>query len=893
MKITFEIYYHTWWGESVLLVGDIEALGANDEGRAVVMNYQGDGLWRYSIEVPNTVTVFNYRYLVKQGDNFRKEWGAPHCFSSGESVEEYRLQDRWREQPAEMSFYSSAFTEGIFSRRHTYPDSGVLAPGAIRFKVYAPQMSPDELLVMVGNCPALGNWDVSKAPQLSDTAFPEWQLTFEAGELTFPLEYKFVVVRTQQREVVAWESGENRRFVDPIAEDEAVIVAGLCFNGHETRWRGAGTAIPVFSLRTEQGFGIGEFFDLKYLVDWALRTGQSFIQLLPINDTTMSGTWQDSYPYNANSTFALHPQYLRLSEMGTLSDAAEQARFDTLRAELNRLPEVDYERVNRAKREYLQRLFDEQGEATLSSNGFKDFFRENKFWLLPYAAYCSLRDRFGTADFTCWEEYSVYDEHTIADYCAVWSPWYKSVAFYYYVQYHLHIQLSEVKAYAHRAGVVLKGDIPIGISRDSVDAWVNPHLFHMNGQAGAPPDDFSVEGQNWGFPTYNWAVMARDGYAWWKARLRKMADYFDAYRIDHILGFFRIWEIPLDAVHGLLGYFNPAMPLSPDEMATSYGFLFDASWQTTPYIREEFLSEVFGPYTDEVKARFLLEKGDGKWAMNVMWDTQRKIVDYFYGADDEMNVAIKEGLLKLVDEVLFIEDPGKPGYYHPRISGQRTQAYRALDGEQKGCFDRLYEDFFYWRHNDFWKDEALRKLPALIASTDMLVCGEDLGMIPGCVPNVMDRLQILSLEIQRMPKAFNCEFADVTHYPYRSVCTTSTHDMSGIRGWWEEDPARTQRFFNEVLGEEGKAPRTCEPWICRRIIELNLSAPSMLAILPLQDWLSIDGRLRRENPQEERINIPASSRHYWRYRMHITIEQLLEEGVFNTRLRELIESSGR
>lgn len=893
MKITFEIHYHTRWGENVLLSGDIDMLGAGDEAKAVVMDYWGDDRWAYTIEVPSSVESFGYRYLVKSGEGIRREWGDSHRFSPGGKVGEYRLLDCWRDEPDDLPFYTSAFTRGIFSRHHLQPAPEASFPGAVTFKVFAPQIKPDEQLLMVGGCAALGDWDISKAPLLSDVNFPEWQITLDSRDLPRTFEYKFVVVRTHQREIVAWEVGANRVYGEILNPySEAVVISGLRFNGGEMRWKGAGTAIPVFSLRTDYGFGIGEFLDLKYMVDWALRTGQTFIQLLPVNDTTMTATWQDSYPYNANSTFALHPQYLRLSEVGELSDKASQARFDALRQELNGLPDVDYERVNCAKLEYLRLLFDEQGEATLSSEGFKAFFEENKFWLLPYAAFCSLRDRFGTADFTRWEEHAVYDQSAIADYCAVWSPWYKSVAFYYYIQYHLHLQLIEVKEYAHRAGVVLKGDIPIGISRTSVDAWVEPRLFRMNCQAGAPPDDFSVEGQNWGFPTYDWEVMSRDGYAWWKARLRKMADYFDAYRIDHILGFFRIWEIPCDAVHGLLGHFNPALPYSPEEMS-GYGFRFDASWQTVPYIRESFLGEIFGRYADEVKKRFLIHTGDGRWKLNIMWDTQRKIVDYFGRTDDEMNATIKEGLLKLVDEVLFIEDPEAPGRYHPRISGQRTRAYQALDEEQKACFDRLYEDFFYWRHNDFWKAEAMRKLPPLISSTQMLVCGEDLGMIPGCVPEVMERLQILSLEIERMPKAFNCEFADTGHYPYRSVCTTSTHDMSGIRAWWEEDRARTQRFFNEVLGEAGEAPRVCEPWICERIVALNLASPSMLAILPLQDWLSIDGRLRRDNPHEERINVPANSRHYWRYRMHLSIEQLLAEGEFNTRLRELIRHSGR
>jgi 4-alpha-glucanotransferase len=371
-----------------------------------------------------------------------------------------------------------------------------------------------------------------------------------------------------------------------------------------------------------------------------------------------------------------------------------------------------------------------------------------------------------------------------------------------------------------------------------------------------------------------------------------MSEYFDAYRIDHILGFFRIWEIPFNAVHGLLGHFNPALPFSPEELQ-GYGFRFDASWQTVPYIREDFLDEIFGAYTGEVKERFLVHKGDGRWDLNVLVDTQRKIVGYFSGASDDMSILIRDGLMRLIDDVLFLEDPDRPGYYHPRISAQHTHVYHSLDEDQKSCFNRLYDDFYYHRHDVFWKDEALRKLPALISSTDMLVCGEDLGMIPHCVPEVMERLQILSLEIQRMPKESWRKFGDTWAYPYRSVCTTSTHDMSGIRVWWEEDRARTQRFFNEILGEQGEAPSFCEPWICEKIVELNLFSPSMLAILPLQDWLSIDGRLRRENPQEERINIPAHSRHYWRYRMHLSIEQLLEEGVFNTRLRELIERSGR
>lgn len=269
-------------------------------------------------------------------------------------------------------------------------------------------------------------------------------------------------------------------------------------------------------------------------------------------------------------------------------------------------------------------------------------------------------------------------------------------------------------------------------------------------------------------------------------------------------------------------------------------------------------------------------------------------MDYFSDKDDnEKNSHLKNALLGLHDEVLFIEDAKDKEKYHPRISAQYTYVYRSLSDYERWCYDRLYNDFFYHRHNDFWYGKAMWKLPPLIDSTNMLVCGEDLGMIPACVPAVMNELKILSLEIQRMPKNPRLEFGNTYAYPYMSVCTTSTHDMGGIRAWWEEDREKTQHFYNNILHEGGLAPYYAEPWICDRIISLHLDSPSMLTILPLQDWLSIHGTIRRDNPQDEQINVPANSRHYWKYRMHITIESLLKEKEFNKYLKEKITYSGR
>ena len=568
-------------------------------------------------------------------------------------------------------------------------------------------------------------------------------------------------------------------------------------------WKGAGTAIPVFALRSEDDFGVGEFLDLKKMVDWAVLTGQTFLQLLPVNDTTMFGTIDDSYPYNANSTFALHPQFINLPAAGVPVDK----EYLKLQKQLNSFvkdgrPETDYVSVNREKRRLLRKAFDANWKSLSRTKAYRNFLAANREWLIPYSRFCALRDEFGTPDFSQWGEYAVYDEARLER----WNKSHRSETdFNCFLQFHLDAQFRQVRDYAHSKGVVLKGDLPIGVSRTSADAWQFPKLFNMDSQAGAPPDAFSADGQNWGFPTYNWEEMAKDGYAWWKARLRKMSEYFDAFRIDHILGFFRIWQIPVPEKSGLAGYFSPALPYSADELR---------SWG-------------YGNRMDR-----------------------------------------------------FIEDPHRPGWYHPRIDA------KDLGG--------LYIDFFYRRHNEFWKHNAMGKLSALLGSTNMLACGEDLGMIPACVPEVMQRLNILSLEIQRMPKDPAQTFADPAHYPYGCVCTTSTHDMSPIRAWWEEDRSLSQRFYNEALGCGGAAPYFCEPWVCRRIVEQHLWSPAMLVILPLQDWLSISPELRyKGNPADERINVPAIPRYHWDYRMHLSLEELLAAKDFNTDVATLVKSSGR
>ena len=891
MKLTFYIDYRTNWGESVYLVS-CNSIG-NENGHMIKMDFDGQSTWSYTLTLPDSMNEFTYCYVVKNDFSqfVRNEFGKPHCLllTSGIDCE---IHDIWQDVPADKPFYSSAFTQGIFSREKTpAPITG--NAGEILFRINAPIIKRDEVLAVSGSNEALGKWNPKMAVILNDYSFPQWFFAIKVADIDAPFEYKFLILKKDTHEVVAWENCNNRYFnpLDYKIGQGLTFMTLHAFNNPMPNWKGAGTAIPVFSLRTDEDFGVGDFYDLFKMVDWASMTGQKFIQILPINDTTMTRTWVDSYPYSSNSIFALHPMYLRPDAIGELSDAERLAEYKAKAAELNSLPTVDYEQVNEWKLKYAHDLYDQFGAETMQTEAFKDFVATNEYWLKPYAAFCVLRDTKGTADFTQWGFYASYDEESIDKFCTENN---KEILFNYFLQFHLDKQLRQVRDYAHSKGVVLKGDIPIGISRESVDAWTNPRLFNLDCQAGAPPDDFSIMGQNWGLPTYNWEEMNKDGFKWWKNRFRKMSEYFDAYRIDHILGFFRIWQIPMNAVHGLLGIFYPAMPYTEDEMRNQYDFWLDKDLHTNPYIMDYFLHDFFGDYTEEAKNRFLYVRGPGRYGLKEEYDTQAKVVKYFSNLEaDEKNEKLKNALLGLIDEVLFIEDAEQKGKYHPRISAQFTYIYRSLNDYERWCFNRLYNDFFYHRHNDFWYGKAMWKLQPLIGATDMLVCGEDLGMIPDCVPAVMDKLQILSLEIQRMPKDPKMEFGNPLLYPYMSVCTTSTHDMPGIRAWWEANHEKTQHFFNYMMHEWGNAPYYAEPWICERIVAMHLNSPAMLTILPLQDWLAIDGKIRRENPNDEQINNPSNNHHYWRYRMHLTIEELMECNEFNDKIKSMITGSGR
>ena len=820
MKLLFHLEYRTSFGQQLVL----NMLG--NEGQTEnhpMVTHDGE---HWTLELQKQAQdgqYFDYYYSVMRGDDTeRTEWlGEPHRLEmAAVGGTRYIVYDHWLDIPEDAYMYSSAFTDCVMSRQRQLSTPKEFMR-TVRLKVRAPQLRQNERLGIVGAPLYLGNWDCNSALPMAEHEAHEWVVSLDADRLPGKFEFKFVVLDQGADNQPKWETASNRFIELPeigMQKGDVVVYELPQAYFPVYPWKGAGTVIPVFSLRSEGSFGVGDFGDLKTMVDWCAKTRQRVLQVLPINDTNMTGTWQDSYPYNAISIYALHPQYTDFRQLPPLKDGQLRQQYELLRQELNALPQIDYERMFKAKMDYLHDIFKQEWQKVKRTKAYKTFFETNREWLEPYAMFCVNRDKYGIADFRQWPGKSKYSplsgKGAEGD-----------VAFWYFVQYNLDQQMRAAHDHARRQRVILKGDIPIGISRDGVEAWVEPRYFNLNGQAGAPPDAFSEDGQNWGFPTYNWDEMLKDGCQWWVRRFRKMQEYFDAYRIDHVLGFFRIWEIPVPEKSGLYGQFQPSLPMTREEIE-AYG---------VPFHEEFFLPD----------HKAMTQKSD-------------------------INA------------------------WHPRINATKMQQFQTLfNDDERQHFWNLYNDYFYRRNNHFWYQEAMKKLPRLTQATHMLCCAEDLGMVPDCVPWVMNELRILSLEIQSMPKDPSVRFGHLSRNPYRSVCTISTHDMATLRQWWDEDTQQTQEYYNTMLYRGGEAPHPLPGWLAKEIVSRHLTSPSMLCLISLQDWLSISEHYRLPDQNAERINIPANPRHYWRYRMHMTIEQLLQADDFNNQLAEMITNSGR
>ncbi len=897
ISITFNLKVKTKYGEELYILGNHENLGNDNSNNAVKLKYLNADYWTINFEINSSTVnkkIINYTYFIKSSDGIiyydsikKREIN----FSNTKNVIE--VFDEWDNENINNIFLTKPF-QNVFIKKelqsHHIKSSKKIFTH--QFKVKSFFLNIDETICMLGNCKNLHNWNKQNPILLqNDLKESTYFISLNLSNELVDLEYKYGIYNIIKKEFVEFEEGENRKIDALIDTNKTYIINNSYTRFPIPHWRAAGVAIPVFSLRTDNSFGVGEFNDIKQLVNWCKKVGIKLIQFLPINDTISTFTWRDSYPYSSISSIALHPIYINLPEIIKKINSHLLINYNQKKDELNCNLNVDYEKAIELKLEYLKIIFDTIGNKTLKSKAYKEFYKTNKTWLKPYAVFSFLRDKNKSSNYSCWEKYSEFNENEIFK---LIETQFNEISFYYFVQFHLHQQLLNATSYANKNGIAIKGDIPIGVDKNSVDVWQNPNLFNTQMQAGAPPDAFTSKGQNWGFPTYNWQTIQANNFNWWKQRFSHLSTFFDVIRIDHILGFFRIWSIPNHAVEGVLGYFVPAKPIHINEFFERR-INYNYERFTKPFINKTILKEIFGDDDEIILNSFIDKDVDGKFALKNGFKSQKEIENYFLQLDQsKQNINLKEGLFNLIsNKILFEIENSNGNQFHFRIGMMDTHSFKNLDSHSQQKLKELYQDYFFERQNNLWQTEALQKLPALIYTTDLLICGEDLGMVPTCVPEVMQKLNLLSLEIQRMPKEINAQFFHPKNAPYLSVVTPSTHDMSTICGWWEKDKKTTQTFFNNILNIKGKSPEKCNDTICEKIVQQHLQSPAMWSIFQIQDLLSIDKKLLPKNPKGERINDPSNPNQYWQYRIPITIEILIKKNTLNKKIKKLITESGR
>lgn len=882
MLVRFYIKYATAYGDDMQLVFSDK----NDKQQRIQMNYLNNEYWEAvidstTLDLPEKMH-YSYvrRHYTHDVEYLKNEMFIGIKKAKGEIIE---VLDEWVKDET----YNSLFKTRPFKKllagdknreikkkdpkgsTHTFKVKGTLLPGHLAYCI-------------IGNAKKLGEWNEER-PLVLHPGDNYWVGKADLSKENFPVNYKIGIYDINLGRLIRYEDGPDRH-IDFFETKHTHYIYHITIHFPDIPWKGAGINMPLSALKTEKSWGIGDFTDLNALVDFSKNCGLKLIQLLPVNDTTATHTYKDSYPYSAITAFGLHPAYLNVEKIAGISSVKIADEVMEKVKTLNKAAALDYDEVLSIKWQLIKDLYAKEKHLFKNDFNWFEFFELNRHWLTPYAVFCYLRDKNKTADFSQWGEFANFDDEKVQQLASPSNPEYDEVAIHYYVQYNLHLQLLDATKYAHKNGIALKADLPIGVGRHSVDTWMYPHLFHMNMQAGAPPDAFAVKGQNWGFPTYNWEEMAKDNYAWWRHRMEQLSNYCDAVRIDHVLGFFRIWSIPTSAVEGILGKFVPAKALYPEDFERA-GMYFDAYRLCAPFVTEDILYRSFGDKTGWVQETFF-----NGIVFKPEFDTQREI-ENFFNKNPENNWA-KQKLFDLLSDVVLIKD--NEGGYHFRINIFETNSFKYLPQHERNVLDKLYTYYFFNSQDGLWEQEGIKKIKALRnASNNMLLCGEDLGMVPEMVPGVLHNLQILTLQVERMPKKSTDSYAYPWASNYDCVVTPSTHDMSTLREWWEEDTSASQKYFNEVLHQYGGSPFHCEPWVAQKIISNHLYATSMWTVFLLQDLLAMNGNLRRENPKDERINVPANPDHYWNYRMHCYFEDLINNETFTGEIKNMIMMSGR
>lgn len=639
-----------------------------------------------------------------------------------------------------------------------------------------------------------------------------------------------------------------------------------------------GLSIPVSALRTLESEGIGDFLDLIPFAQFVKKSGATLIQLLPVNDSGLQ-----SSPYSSLSAFALHPVYIHLSALPESKGFVNQIK--DLKKRFDSAERIPYDIIVCEKLALLRAMYDKNKDAIIKSAACKKFIESNT-WLREYAAYSLLKSKNNNAHWQFWPEFV---NPSFSDIEKIWADKKNTEDLYFYVwmQKAAEEQFVLAGTALSEIGVELKGDLPILMNDDSADVWAKRNFFKRDRTAGAPPDMFASLGQNWGFPVYDWDALKEDAYSFWIDRLKQADKFYSAFRIDHVLGFFRIWSLSSHDYSGYLGNFLPSVGISRRDLVA---LGFDSSrirWLSEPHIRSSSLYEaLYGEDNIEAKVKDVETVALERIGNEDIFLFKKAI----RGEKDIDALSIvpkaKEFLSSAWRNRVLLEC--EPDTFVPTWSYWDTTAFPTLSHVEKNALEALFahtrsEAEFLWEKNG-------KELIAMMTSaTKMLPCAEDLGAVPACVPKVLFELGVLGLRIVRWARNWSQAgepYIKLSDYPYLSVCTPSCHDTSTLREWWNTEAGKYE-FWN-FLGGKGNCPEQYTSETAAFVLGELAKGNSRILMLQLQDALALSPKYYNVKAEDERINVPGSWNHInWTYRMRVTIEELLDDDDLITRIKNV------
>jgi len=652
-----------------------------------------------------------------------------------------------------------------------------------------------------------------------------------------------------------------------------------------------GAVIPVGALRTGRGIGVGEFSDLADFALLCKKMKIGIIQILPVNDTGF-----DSSPYFSLTAFGLQPLYLSIERLDEFdkADSAIKKRVKAAKEKFEGCKRFSHYEVLKEKLEICREIYSANKsdiDKSASEGGIKNWINNNS-WVKEYAVYRRLKEK---NDLKSWKEWSEYKTVTSSDIDNLWKD--KTLRedhlFWVWIQQALDVQFSAASKAITDAGIILEGDLPILMNEDSCDVWAHPEIFNQELFAGAPPDMYSPDGQNWGFPIYNWEAQEKDNFSWWRKRLSVAEKYYQAYRIDHVLGFFRIWASSRYDHSSVLGRFVPYTPVTSGDLKKLGFDKGRIRWMSQPHIQTGEIWHEFrvnwGNFASEAEIRATANKVFTKTLTRIgdeeMWLFRKNIrgekdIDAFSYHPVIRNYLVK----KWKDRYLLEFSKGK---FSPVWTNKNTTAYKSLSDNEIDVLKKLFEKREL-KSEKIWNHLGMKLLSVLTEASSMLPCAEDLGAVPVCVPKILSKLQIFGLRVVRWFREWEKEgspYIPFENYPKLSVCTPAVHDSSTVRQWWEEEANQGQ--FAGFIGVPS-LPKIYNPGTAKIILSKVASARSYFRVFQIQDLLHLSNNWYSDDPVDERINVPGTQGdNNWSYRLPALISEIAKDKELIAAVAEL------